>query len=76
MRTEADNLALRPPSPAIAADKPSDASFRQKELTSYFRAAHALRHGPTAEDAAEDLVTIAVCTEWPLLRARCHGIFK
>ena len=48
----------------------------QAELAGYFRAAHALRHGPAPEYAAEDLAAIAICTEWPLLRDRCHGAFK
>lgn len=76
MRTEADSLALCPPAPSSGADLDADASFRQKELTSYFRAAHALRHGGEPEEAADDLCTIAYHTDWPLLRARIHGVFK
>lgn len=54
----------------------TDVSPRQAELAGYFRAAHALRHGPAPEEAADDLCTIALCTDWPLLRARVHGLFK
>ena len=54
----------------------TDVSPRQAELAGYFRAAHALRHGSAPEEAADDLCTIAYHTDWPLLRARIHGVFK
>ena len=70
MSAELDCKTLHDTAPDTGEPDPPTSSFRERELAYYFRAAHAARHGQDRESAVDDLVFIAMNTEWPALAER------